>query len=376
MEENKIPQTPEEILEDLEIEQAFRQVTGQPEPPLEATRAFPFVNESMISDDLPVEDPFFPEEPVPEKVSFWDKVLDFYDRNRQTVLVSTCAVALLLIVAVIGEYVVALFGISTFNLGGVLEEDTIRQGLDLVGGSSVTFKAIPEDGKDLTSDEIGIILRNYFMLSNIDIKSIKGTIISSVVPPIMYSLTHAVRKYVENDPIVVNSKSKMGLTIKYDNPKEVGADRLVNAVGAINKYKAPVIIVDFGTATTFCAINKENEYLGGVILPGIKISLNALVEKTAKLPRIEIAKPEKIIGTSTVESMQSGMYYGYAGSVDNIVKKMKSELAYDDVTVIATGGLARMIAKESETIDVIDSGLTLEGLKIIYKNETEGKETK
>jgi len=230
--------------------------------------------------------------------------------------------------------------------------------------------------KDLTSDEIGIILRNYFMLSNIDIKSIKGTIISSVVPPIMYSLTHAVRKYVENDPIVVNSKSKMGLTIKYDNPKEVGADRLVNAVGAINKYKAPVIIVDFGTATTFCAINKENEYLGGVILPGIKISLNALVEKTAKLPRIEIAKPEKIIGTSTVESMQSGMYYGYAGSVDNIVKKMKSELAYDDVTVIATGGLARMIAKESETIDVIDSGLTLEGLKIIYKNETEGKETK
>jgi len=157
--------------------------------------------------------------------------------------------------------------------------------------------------KDLTSDEIGIILRNYFMLSNIDIKSIKGTIISSVVPPIMYSLTHAVRKYVENEPIIVNSKSKMGLTIKYDNPKEVGADRLVNAVGAINKYKPPFIIVDFGTATTFCAINSKNEYLGGVILPGIKISLNALVEKTAKLPRIEIAKPDKIIGTNTVESM-------------------------------------------------------------------------
>lgn len=255
-----------------------------------------------------------------------------------------------------------------------------------VGNTNITIGLCDNDkitaswrmttNKDLTSDEIGIILRNYFMLSNIDVKDIKGTIISSVVPPIMYSLTHAVRKYIENDPIIVNSKSKMGLTIKYDNPKEVGADRLVNAVGAINKYKSPLIIVDFGTATTFCAINKENEYLGGVILPGIKISLNALVEKTAKLPRIEIAKPEKIIGTSTVESMQSGMYYGYAGSVDNIVKKMKSELNEEDITVIATGGLARMIAKESETIDVIDSGLTLEGLKIIYKNETEGKETK
>jgi len=255
-----------------------------------------------------------------------------------------------------------------------------------VGNTNVTIGICENDkiiaswrmttNKDLTSDEIGIILRNYFMLSNIDIKNIKGTIISSVVPPIMYSLTHAVRKYVENEPIIVNSKSKMGLTIKYDNPKEVGADRLVNAVGAINKYKPPFIIVDFGTATTFCAINSKNEYLGGVILPGIKISLNALVEKTAKLPRIEIAKPDKIIGTNTVESMQSGMYYGYAGSVDNIVKKMKMEFSEDDVTVIATGGLARMIAKESEVIDEIDSGLTLEGLRIIYKNETEGIEQK
>ena len=229
--------------------------------------------------------------------------------------------------------------------------------------------------KDQTSDEIGVTLRNFLTYNEIDIANIEGTIISSVVPPIMYSLTHAVRKYIGTEPIIVKSSSKMGLTIKVDNPKEVGADRLVNAVAAIKKYKAPLIIVDFGTATTFCTINKDNEYLGGVILPGVKISLNALVEKTAKLPRIEIAKPESIIGTNTVSSMQAGMYYGYAGSVDNIVTKIKEELG-EDATVIATGGLARMIAKEAKTIDTIDSELTLEGLKIIYDNETEGKENK
>ena len=229
--------------------------------------------------------------------------------------------------------------------------------------------------KDQTSDEIGVTLRNFLTYNEIDIANIEGTIISSVVPPIMYSLTHAVRKYIGTEPIIVKSTSKMGLTIKVDNPKEVGADRLVNAVAAIKKYKAPLIIVDFGTATTFCTINKDKEYLGGVILPGVKISLNALVEKTAKLPRIEIAKPESIIGTNTVSSMQAGMYYGYAGSVDNIVTKIKEELG-EDATVIATGGLARMIAKEAKTIDTIDSELTLEGLKIIYDNETEGKENK
>ena len=254
-----------------------------------------------------------------------------------------------------------------------------------VGNTNVTIGACENNelkaswrmttNKDQTSDEIGVTLRNFFTYNEIDIGKIEGTIISSVVPPIMYSLTHAVRKYIGTEPIIVKSTSKMGLTVKVDNPKEVGADRLVNAVAAIKKYKAPFIIVDFGTATTFCAINKDKEYLGGVILPGVKISLNALVEKTAKLPRIEIAKPDTVIGTNTVASMQSGMYYGYAGSVDNIVNKMKAELG-EDATVIATGGLARMIAREAKTIDTIDSGLTLEGLKIIYDNETEGKENK
>lgn len=237
-------------------------------------------------------------------------------------------------------------------------------------GSKIAASWRMTTNRDLTSDEIGITLRNYFIMGGINTSDIKGTIISSVVPPIMYSLTHAVRKYIGNEPITVTSESKMNLSIKYDNPKDVGADRLVNAVGAISKYKAPLIIIDFGTATTFCAVNEKNEYLGGVILPGIKISLNALFEKTAKLPKIEIAKPENVIGKNTVESMQAGMYYGYAGSVDTIVNKMKDELG-GNVTVIATGGLSRMIAKEAKTIDITDSSLTLEGLKIIYDNETE-----
>lgn len=250
-----------------------------------------------------------------------------------------------------------------------------------VGNTNVTLGVWGDDGivaswrmttnRDLTSDEIGMVMRNYFSLGGIEPSDIKGTIISSVVPPIMYSLTHAVRKYVGTEPIVVSSDSKMDLKITYANPKEIGADRLVNAVGALKKYEPPFIIIDFGTATTFCAVNKDAEYLGGVILPGIKISLNALVEKTSKLPKIEIVKPDNVIGSSTVESMQSGMYYGYAGSVDNIVNKMKCELG-GDAKVIATGGLARMIATESKVIDTIDSDLTLYGLKKIYDNETEG----
>lgn len=243
----------------------------------------------------------------------------------------------------------------------------VHDGKEVIASWRMTTK------RDLTSDEIGMTLRSYFSLGGVSTDDIGGTIISSVVPPIMYSLIHAVKKYLGQEPIIVTDKSKMNLEIKYDNPKEVGADRLVNAVGALKRYKAPLIIIDFGTATTFCAVSDKNEYLGGVILPGLKVSLEALVEKTSKLPKIEIARPDKVIGTNTVESMQSGMYYGYAGSVDNIVLKMKQSLG-DDTTVIATGGLATMISKEAKTIDIIDPKLTLEGLKAIYDNETEGKE--
>ena len=224
-----------------------------------------------------------------------------------------------------------------------------------------------------TADEIGVFILNMFNYSDIDYKKIDDVIISSVVPPIMYSLCHAMQKYLGIDPIVVDNTVKSELKIKCDNPKELGADRIVNAIGAINLYKAPMVIVDFGTATTFCVINENKEYLGGAILPGIKISMGALFEKTAKLPRIEIAKPKNVIGRNTVDSMQSGVYYGYVGSVDYTVEKIKEELKCSDLTVIATGGLARMISEDSKTIAHIDSKLTLKGLNIIYKSMKEEK---
>jgi len=196
---------------------------------------------------------------------------------------------------------------------------------------------------------------------------IEAVVIASVVPPIMYSLEHAIRKYFKLEPMVVGPGIKTGINIKYENPREVGADRIINAVAALELYGGPLIIVDFGTATTFCAVSSKGEYLGGVICPGIKISAEALFQKTAKLPKIDLVKPETVIGRNTVSSMQSGIIYGYVGEVDYIVRRMKKEMKDDNIKVIATGGLARLIASESETIDEINGLLTLEGLRIIYE---------
>lgn len=218
-----------------------------------------------------------------------------------------------------------------------------------------------------SSDEFGMFILDLFRYENIKITDIKAIVIASVVPPIMYSLEHALRKYFKIEPIIVGPGVKTGINIKYDNPKEVGSDRIVNAVAACNLYGSPVIIVDFGTATTFCAISSKNEYLGGVICPGIRISAEALYQKTAKLPRIEIAKPDNVIGKDVVTSMQSGMVYGYIGKVDYVVKRIKKEMDEDNIKVIATGGLARLIASESETIQKINGLITLEGLRIIYE---------
>lgn len=223
--------------------------------------------------------------------------------------------------------------------------------------------------RNKTADEFGLLLHNLFALRGLTFSQISGAALSSVVPPIMYSLTHAVRKYIGIEAFVVDAQTDTGLVNRYQPAQDVGADRIVNAVGALAKYQPPLILVDFGTATTFCAISKDKEYLGGAILPGVKISMEALFEKTAKLPRIEIAKPEHVIGQSTVESMQSGVYHGYVGSVDHIIEKMKAELA-GAVTVVATGGLARMIAADSKQIDRTDSTLTLEGLRILYARNT------
>ncbi len=218
---------------------------------------------------------------------------------------------------------------------------------------------------DRTSDETGLLILQFFSYAGISKGDINDVIISSVVPPVMYALELAVRKYVGMEPIIVTSETKTGINILYDNPLDVGADRIVNAVAALKLYGGPVIIVDFGTATTFCAITANGDYLGGVICAGIKISMDALFARAAKLPRVELSKPKRIIGKNTIESMQSGAVYGYAGQVDYIVSKMKSEMG-GNPKVVATGGLARLIAEEAKSIDEINRKLTLEGLKIIY----------
>lgn len=221
--------------------------------------------------------------------------------------------------------------------------------------------------KDKTSDEFGMFIVSLFNHEQLDIGKVEAVIIASVVPPIMYSLEHAIRKYFKVEPMVVGPGIKTGINIRIENPREVGADRIVNAVAAYEIYGGPLIIVDLGTATTYCAISSKGEYLGGVISPGIKISADALFQRAAKLPRIELAKPEAVIGRNTVTSMQSGIIFGYIGQVDYIVRRMKAEMKEDgDIKVIATGGLARMIASESETIDEINGLLTLEGLRIIH----------
>ncbi len=220
--------------------------------------------------------------------------------------------------------------------------------------------------KTKTSDEIGIIVHQFFNNEGIPTDEIEDVIISSVVPTIMYSLQHMAIKYFDKEALVVGPGIKTGINIKYDNPRQVGADRIVNAVACIHKYGGPCVIVDFGTATTFCAISEKNEYLGGTIAPGIKISSDALFQKASKLPKVELVKPEGVICKNTVKSIQSGVIYGYVGLVDYIVRRMKKELKYDDIKVIATGGLSSMIASESETIEIVDKFLTLDGLKIIY----------
>ena len=221
--------------------------------------------------------------------------------------------------------------------------------------------------RNKTSDEYGVLISQMFDYNGLKLTDVESVIISSVVPPLMYSLQAMSIKYCNKEPLIIGPGIKTGMNIKYDNPKEVGADRIVNAVAAYEKYGGPIIVVDFGTATTFCAISKEGDYLGGVISPGIKISSEALFQRAAKLPKVELVKPKNIICKNTVNSMQSGIIYGYVGLVDYIVERMKTELNNEVKSVIATGGLSTLIASESKTIDTIDKLLTLEGLRIIYE---------
>lgn len=223
-----------------------------------------------------------------------------------------------------------------------------------------------ETNRHRTEDEFGMIVKNLFDHVGLSFTDIDGIIISSVVPPIMFSLDRMCQKYFHLKPLIVGPGIKTGLDIKYENPREVGADRIVNAVAAIHEYGSPLVIVDFGTATTYCYVNDHNQYMGGAIAPGIGISTEALYSRAAKLPRIEISRPEDVIGKNTVSAMQAGIVYGYVGQVEGIVKRMKDKSAVPP-KVIATGGLANLIAQESNIIDVIDPFLTLKGLQLIYK---------
>lgn len=226
----------------------------------------------------------------------------------------------------------------------------------------------------ITEDQYAMLIKDLFTHEGLELKYIEGVIISSVVPPIMYSLRLMCKKYFDVTPMVIGPGIKTGLNIKYENPREVGADRIVNAVAGIRLYGSPLIIVDFGTATTYCFIDENKQYLGGAIAPGIRISTEALYSKASKLPRIEITNPGNIIGKNTVHAMQAGIVYGYVGQVEGIVKKMKLQ-AKTEPKVIATGGLAELIANESEVIDIVDPFLTLNGLRMIYEKnkDSQGK---
>jgi type III pantothenate kinase len=217
----------------------------------------------------------------------------------------------------------------------------------------------------ITPDEYAMIFKDLFGFAKLEFSEITGVIISTVVPPLLPVMIEMSRKYFKIEPMVVTHETKTGITIRYDNPKEVGADRIVNAAAAFTLYGGPIIIVDFGTATTFCAVTKNGEYLGGAICPGMKISAEALFQRASKLPRVELTKPEKVIGTDTVSAMQAGIIYGYAGLVDGIVERMKKELS-PDAKVVATGGLAELVAPETRTIEEIKPQLTLEGLRLLF----------
>ena len=221
--------------------------------------------------------------------------------------------------------------------------------------------------REITSDELGILVRNLFSSSGKRLEEIRNIIISSVVPPLINTFVEFSRRYFKVKPLVVGPDIQTGMPILYDNPKEVGADRIVNSVAAYEKYRTSLIVIDFGTATTFDCVSKEGAYLGGAISPGVLISCEALFQKASRLPRVEIfAKPKRVIAKDTLSSMNVGIVYGYAGLVDGIVRRIKREMGEDPI-VVATGGLAPLICEEAETIDHVEEDLTLEGLVIISK---------
>ncbi len=248
------------------------------------------------------------------------------------------------------------------------------------GTELVQFWRMETDQKK-SADEYGMLINQLMEFSGLSAEDVDDVIIASVVPSMSYTLQHLSQKYFNKRAIVVGPGIKTGLVVKYDNPKQLGADRIVNAVAAAELYPSPLIVIDFGTATTLCAITDKKEYLGGVILPGIKISADALFEKTAKLPKVEIEAPGHVISRNTNECIQSGVVYGNMGMVKYLVERMKKELCEymgeeKPVTVVATGGLSTLMSSELDCIDHVDKMLTLTGLQLIYeknKSASNGK---
>jgi type III pantothenate kinase len=238
----------------------------------------------------------------------------------------------------------------------------LMRGLDVVH----TFRL---SSVDRTTDELGVLLLQLLAHHSVEVPSIQGAILSSVVPSQVYTFEKACRRYLGVTPLIVGRGIKTGMRIRVDNPREVGADRIVNAVAAVQRWGAPVIVVDFGTATTFDCVNADAEYVGGAISPGFRISEEALVSRTARLPRVEIAKPPAAIGTNTVHAMQSGLLYGYVGLVDGLARRIRAELD-PRALLVATGGLSTLLGEHSEVITEVDPHLTLRGLALLHERNT------
>lgn len=251
-----------------------------------------------------------------------------------------------------------------------------------IGNSNIVIGVYDEDNlagswrmvtrSEKTSDEYGIFILSLLKHSNIDKNEIKSAIVSSVVPNVMHSFENALRKYFNIEPIIVGPGIKTGITISTDNPREVGADRIVGLVAAYHMFGGPLLVIDFGTATTYDVVSDKGEFKYGITSPGIQISADALWQRTAQLPSVEIKKPDSILAKNTITSIQAGLVYGYIGQVEYIIKKVKEEMKIENMKVVATGGLGRIISDETSMIDVYDPQLLFKGLKIIHDKNYKG----